>query len=67
MLGSRVLLFMNCHVLNAVHMGEPVNNVGTCASNYFSALALMLGLEKSHGSPFSAGTVRSSANPGAMP
>ena len=67
MSGSRFLLLMSCHVLNAVHVGEPTSNVGACASNNFSALALMFGLEKSHGSQISSGTVRSRANPRAMP
>jgi hypothetical protein len=66
-LGSRFLLLMYCQVLNAVHMGVPTSNVGFCSSSSFSAFNLMLGLEKSHGSPFSSGTVRSKANPNAMP
>ena len=66
-LGSRFLLLMYCQVLNAVHMGVPTKKVGFCSSSNLSAFNLMLGLEKSHGSPFSSGTVRSKASPGAMP
>ena len=44
-----------------------IGNVQSIADNKVSSIYQDKGLEKSHGSPFSSGTVRSKARPGAMP
>ena len=67
MAGSRRPSLMYCHVLKAVHIGDPMRSAGHCSSSIRSALFRFSGREKSHGMPSSGSTTeRSNAMPGAQ-
>jgi hypothetical protein len=65
--GSRFCELRNCQVLNAVHIGDPIRNMGFCSLNLRLASFRRSTSSKSHALPFSFPHAKSKAKPGSKP